>query len=99
MNENIVLLLKKVEADPELQKKFENIKDPDEAFALASSVQEGFTKEEFIDEMTRIKNAMDENLSDEDLAKSAGGVDRQDVTVSILFATAVSGGAAVGAAI
>ena len=98
MNENFRLFLEKLEADPELQRKLSQAANPDEAYVIASSIQQGFTKEEFIEEMTKIKNAMDENLSDEDLAKSAGGVDRQDVTITISFATAVSGGVVAGSA-
>ena len=74
MNENIKALLEKVEADQDLQAKFSQIKDVDEAYDLANSIQPGFTKEEFITEMTRIKDAMEENLTDADLAKSAGGM-------------------------
>ena len=92
MNENIKLLLKKIEADPELQTKFAEAKDPDAAYALASSLQDGFTKEEFIDTMTKIKESMDENLSDEDLAKSAGGADTEDIilTVTVVSASVVT---------
>lgn len=74
MNENIKAFLEKVTEDQELQAKLSEIRDPDEAYALASSVQGGFTKEEFVTEMTKIKEAMDENLSEADLAKSAGGM-------------------------
>ena len=48
-----------------------------------SSVQPGFTKEEFITEMTKIKTAMEENLSDEDLAKSAGGADAGKIALTV----------------
>ena len=87
MNENIKALLEKVQADQELQAKFAQIKDVDEAYSLASSLQSGFTKEEFITEMTKIKEALDENLSDEDLAKSAGG-DAEDVLISVTVVSA-----------
>ena len=90
MNENIKALLEKVEADQDLQAKFSQIKDVDEAYDLANSIQPGFTEEEFITEMTRIKEAMDEDLTDEDMAKSAGG--RADpFMVSVSVATAVTG--------
>jgi len=96
MNENIKLFLEKVEADPELKKKFAEVKSPDEAYELASSIQDGFTKEEFIEEMTKIKTAMEENLTDEDLAKVAGGgdiIDTEDI-VSMVTSVVVSGVAA-----
>ena len=73
MNENIKAFLQKVTEDPEIQAKFSQIKDPNEAYKLAASIQSGFTKEEFITEMTKIKEAAEENLTDSDLAKSAGG--------------------------
>ena len=88
MNENLKLFLEKVAADQELQTKFAQIKDVDEGYALASSVQDGFTKEEFVEAMTAIKAAMEEDLSDEDLAKSAGGLDENDI-ISIAASAAV----------
>ena len=91
MNENIKALMEKVAADEELQAKFSQIRDADEAYALAASIQSGFTKEEFITEMTKIKEALEENLTDEDLAKAAGGdVDTVVATVTISVATVVS---------
>ena len=90
MNENIKIFLEKVEADPQLQSKLAEVRDPDEAYAIASSIQGGFTKEEFIAEMTRIKEASEENLTDADLAKSAGGIDATDVVTSIAISIVVS---------
>jgi len=89
MNENVKKFLEKLSADEELQAKLSQVRDPDEAYALASSVQDGFTKEEFIEDMTKIKEALDENLSDEDLAKSAGGIDEHDVVNSVLVSVSV----------
>ena len=89
MNENIKAFLEKMAADPELQAKFSQIKDPDEAYAVASSIQSGFTKEEFIESMKAIKDAANEDLTDEDLAKSAGG-DSEDVIVSISASVAIT---------
>jgi predicted ribosomally synthesized peptide with nif11-like leader len=87
MNENLKLFLEKVASDQELQTKFAQIKDVDEGYTLASSVQNGFTKEEFIEAMSAIKAAMEEDLSDEDLAKSAGGgLDENDI-ISIVTGT------------
>ena len=105
VNENIKAFLEKVAADQELQAKFAQIKDVDEAYSLASSLQSGFTKEEFVTEMRKIKEAMDENLSDEDLAKSAGGMDDMEIASLIAVSAAetltlvCSATAAVGAAI
>jgi len=92
MNENFRQFFEKVAADPELQAKLSECKSPDEAYTLASSIQEGFTKEEFIEEMTKIKNAMEENLTDEDLAKSAGGMDTSYiVSIATVSSAAISG--------
>ena len=91
MNEKIKLFLEKLDADNELQAKFSQLRDPDEAYALATSVQDGFTKEEFITEMTKIKEAMDENLSDEDLAKSSGGSTGEAVSLAVTVSVSVTG--------
>lgn len=89
MNENIKAFLEKVAEDPELQARFAEINDPDEAYKLASSIQPGFSKEEFVETMTAIKEAVNEDLSDEDLAKSSGG-DTEDIIVSIGASLAIS---------
>ncbi len=98
MNENIKVFLEKLAADQELQARFSQLKDPDQAYELASSIQSGFTKEEFITEMTKIKEAMEEDLTDDDLAKSSGG-DTETVVASVTISvatvvSAVSWGAA-----
>ena len=77
MNENIVLFLKQVEQDEALIAKLNAIKDPDEAYALAASVQDGFTKEEFISAMEQLNSG---ELSDDDLAAMAGGSQLTDAT-------------------
>lgn len=99
MNENIRLFLEKMAEDQDLQAKFSQIHDPDEAYALASSVQSGFTKAEFIETMTVIRDAMEEDLSDEDMAKSAGGVsDEVQISVFLSVTSAFSGAVTVTAA-
>jgi len=99
MNENIKLLLQKLAEDQEMQTRFSQITDPDEAYSLASSIQPGFTKEEFIETMTAIRNAMEEDLTDEDMAKSAGGVsDEVQVSVFLSVTSAFSGAVTVTAA-
>ena len=60
MNENLKVFMEKLSADPELQTEFSQIKDPGEAYALAISVQSGFTKEEFIDIMTELRDYVNE---------------------------------------
>ena len=70
------------------------IKNPDEAYALAASVQDGFTKEEFVATMEGIRNG---DLSTADLEKLSGGV---DVSITVSVSTYVlSSAAAAGTAI
>lgn len=90
MNENIKAVLEKVSEDADLQAKFSQIKDLDEAYAMASSIRSGFTKEEFVSEMNKIKEAMDEDLTDEDMARSAGG-NEETILVGVSVASAVTG--------
>ena len=73
MNENIKLLLEKLGKDEAALAKLQAITDPDEAFALVSSIQGGFTKEEFIDTMKKVQAAGDGELSDSEVAAAAGG--------------------------
>ena len=73
MNENIKKFLSKVEKSPELQAQFSKIRNPDEAYKLASTVQDGFTKEEFVTEMTKLYATQTVDLSDEEITKVAGG--------------------------
>ena len=84
MNEKIKEFLQKVAGDEALAAKLEACKSPDEAYALASGMVEGFTKDEFVSVMEKIKAATENGaeLSDEDLSKMAGGVDWTDVGVS-----------------
>ena len=89
MNENIKKFLEKVEQSPELQAQFAQIRDPEEAYKLATSVQDGFTKDEFIAEMKKLYEAAIQDLSDEDIAKVAGG-DAAAVTEVITIISAVS---------
>ena len=92
MNESIKLFLKNVQQDEELAAKFKDITNPDEAYALAASLQDGFTKEEFISAMEQINNG---ELSQDDLAAMAGGVNEKSVIIS--GASAVSGAFIAGA--
>ena len=83
MNENIKAFFEKVQADKELQAKFAKLKNPEETYKLAASVQGGFTKEELFAEVLKRREeegiseediARVADLSDEDLASVAGGV-------------------------
>ena len=90
MNENIKKYLEKVANDPELVAKLNAIKDPEEAYKIASSLQEGFTKEEFFSAMDKMAEDIKNNdLSDEDLKNIAGG-GTSEVAISAAGSAAVS---------
>ena len=99
MNENIRKFLEKLAQTPEIAAKLSAIKDPDEAYALASSVQDGFTKEEFISSMEQLRDSADNSaeLSDEDIGKMAGGtIGEASISAvgSSVVATIIGGAAA-----
>jgi len=79
LNEKVIQFLKKVKQDEALAAKFQGVTNPDEAYALAASVQDGFTQEEFISAMEQINNG---ELSQDDLAAMAGGVDETGIIIS-----------------
>ena len=100
MNENIKAFLKKLGEDKELQAKLEAIRDPEEAYKLASSVQSSFTKEEFIEAMIKLDEAINafNELTDEDLAKVAGGVSTTEAaTYVVSFSVSISSAASTSA--
>ncbi|MBQ9612633.1 MAG: Nif11-like leader peptide family RiPP precursor [Lachnospiraceae bacterium] len=101
MNENIKKFLEKLSNDPEAIAKMSAIRDPEEAYQLASSMQDGFTKEEFISVMEAFRESGKprEDLSDEDLMKVAGGADVWEVIYTVESAVIASGLAAGLAAI
>lgn len=96
MNENIRLFLEKISKDEESLAKMQSITDPDEAYAFAASIQDGFTKEEFIDTMNKLHAAQNGEISDEDLEKLAGGVSWEE-SVSYTVTAVVSGASAISA--
>ena len=75
MNESIKKFMEKFSADEELQAKFAAVKSPEEAYELAKSIQDGFTLDEFIEACQAMNEADEGDLSDEDLAATAGGED------------------------
>ena len=77
MNENIQELLKKIADSEELQAQFGKFETLDDAYELASQIQQGFTKEEFLDAVKVLNEAADDDISDEELAATAGGVDTE----------------------
>ena len=75
MNDKIRVFLQKLAEDSELAAKFKACRTVDEAYEVACSVADGFTKEEFIDAMKLLHAAANGGVSDEDLGKYAGGGD------------------------
>jgi predicted ribosomally synthesized peptide with nif11-like leader len=93
MKEELKLFIQKLAEDKELQDKMQTCKSPEEAYAIASSVQEGFTFEEYTETMTKLYNEIkqgDQELTDEDLSMAAGGVSTSE---AILSAVTVIGSA------
>ena len=87
MNENITKMLEMLSRDEEAQKKLEATHDPDEAYAIVSKIHGGYTKEEFVEAMKTINDAINQDLNGEDLAQTAGGAE-MGVTEAISNATA-----------
>ena len=88
MNENIKVLLEKLSKDEATVAKLQAIKDPDEAYALVSSIQGGISKEEFIDTMKKLQGAAEGELSDSEVAAAAGGgQDTGDVIIDTVWNT------------
>jgi predicted ribosomally synthesized peptide with nif11-like leader len=75
MKEELKLFFQKVAEDRELQEKLQACKSPEEVYVIASSVQDGFTFEEFTETAAELYEQATAELSDEDLAKAAGGAD------------------------
>ena len=74
MYENIKEFLKIISADEELQAKMQKAQNIDEAYSLATSVKDGYTKEEFLEVMQKLQAAAQYGeLDDKDLLAAAGG--------------------------
>lgn len=96
MNEKIKAVLRKIAADPELVARLNACQNPDEAYKLASSLQDGFTQEEFVSAMKDLDAAVKaDDLSDADLEKIAGGGTSELV---LSFGVSVVGSASAAAA-
>ena len=77
MNENIKTLLTQIAESEELQAKFAGLDTPEKAYELAKTLQDGFTKEEFLEAAKEIAEAQIDDVSDEELAAAAGGTDAE----------------------
>ena len=76
MNENLLQFLETLRDDAKLQEKMALCSSADEAYKLASEIQNGFTQEEFVDAMKKInKVSTDSELTAEELEQVSGGSD------------------------
>ena len=101
MNENIVKLLQKVAEDEALQEKMKSFTDPEEAYEFARTIQDGFTKEEFVKAITELAEEVfgDGELTDEYLALAAGGWTGDAEDIATLAVTTLSGTAIAAASL
>lgn len=90
VNENLKAFVERMFKDEDLASRMAACKSPEEAYALASSEQEGFTFEEFTEAMTALRDAYSQEISDEDLARAAGGVDTGVVIGSVSWSVMVT---------
>ena len=74
MTKDLETLIEKLMMDKALAEQLGACKSEDEAYAFACTVQDGFTKEEFVEAMNAICQANNNgDISREDLANVAGG--------------------------
>ena len=90
MNENIKILLEKLSKDEAIGAKLKTITDPDEAFALVSSIQGGYTKEEFVEAMKAVAAAGSGELSDDEVAAAAGGMSSNAKSIIVSLSNVAS---------
>ena len=76
MNENLEKFFQKVSADEKIQAKMKSFTDIDEAYEYATTVQDGYSKEEFEAVMVEITkgSTINDEISDDDLENVAGGI-------------------------
>ena len=89
-NESLKEFFVKAANDQEAQAKLRACTTPDEAYAVASSIQGGFTKEEFMETASKIQEAFGSmDLTDEDLNALSGGLGTQEI-VGISLGSVIS---------
>ncbi len=93
MNEKLKEFLALTTKDEALAAKIQAAKSADEAYAIASAAVKGFTKDEFVACMTSLTN---KDLSAEDLAGLAGGVDSATLSEVVSVVTSVTAPAVAG---
>lgn len=103
MNENLAIFLNQFLADRELQERFEKASGEDECYEIALTVQDGYSKDEFVKAMSDLRDAIQDDISIDDLDKVAGGMSNSshDKLVATVTATvgATASASAVGTAI
>lgn len=76
MNNNLIKLLSILKENEELSNKMKACTSPEEAYAFACTVADGYTKEEFVAFMEKIKNnnTSSPELTEDDLQQVSGGL-------------------------
>ena len=75
MNEKLTALFQKIAESEDLQAKFAEFGTLEEAYEFARTLQDGFTKEEFVEVCKAAAEAATGDISDEELVAAAGGTD------------------------
>lgn len=81
MNENLKKLFEEIANNEALAEKFKHCKTAEEAYAVAVTVVDGYTMEEFREILMKIDSAsknVNAELSDDDLDQVSGGVTNFD---------------------
>lgn len=78
MKDELLQLLKLLEADEAFANQMKDCRSEDEAYSLAAHKVEGFSKEEFKELMKKIQISQNGELSEDDLAGVAGGLSNDE---------------------
>ena len=91
-NESLKAFFAKIASDEEALARLKACKDLDEAYDFAISIQDGFTKEEFVETITKGYETLGTvELTDDDLNALAGGLsDGAKTSISTAVAAAIS---------
>ena len=84
MNEKLTALFQKIAESDELQAKFAEFGTLEEAYEFARTLQDGFSKEEFLEVCKAVAEAATGDISDEELVAAAGGSGDQCLTLKTL---------------
>lgn len=84
MNEKLTALFQKIAESDELQAKFAEFGTLEEAYEFARTLQDGFSKEEFLEVCKAVAEAATGDISDEELVDAAGGIGDHCLTLKTL---------------